>query len=147
MGLSSDLWFLLLAPSPHSTPSPVLSLQLRRHLSTCLLAGVPRDREMFAADACRIVGRRQRRGARLQRAGNAEARSKKGMGQSGKPLHFKGSAFHRVIPGFPQRVGCIAAELCDSASRTSFGTTHYQIGNVTDACARPLAGSMEKMCY
>jgi len=24
----------------------------------------------------------------------------KGMGQSGKPLHFKGSAFHRVIPGF-----------------------------------------------
>jgi len=24
----------------------------------------------------------------------------KGMGQSGKPLHFKGSAFHRVIPQF-----------------------------------------------
>ena len=24
----------------------------------------------------------------------------KGVGQSGKPLHFKGSAFHRVIPGF-----------------------------------------------
>ena len=24
----------------------------------------------------------------------------KGMGQSGKPLHFKGSKFHRVIPGF-----------------------------------------------
>merc|ERR1712006_38157 len=24
----------------------------------------------------------------------------KGMGQSGKPLHFKGSGFHRVIPGF-----------------------------------------------
>ena len=22
------------------------------------------------------------------------------MGQSGKPLHFKGSSFHRVIPGF-----------------------------------------------
>ena len=55
---------------------------------------------MFAADACRIVGRRQRRGARLQRAGNAEARSKKGMGQSGKPLHFKGSSFHRVITDF-----------------------------------------------
>merc|ERR1719440_1027911 len=24
----------------------------------------------------------------------------KGKGRSGKPLHFKGSAFHRVIPGF-----------------------------------------------
>merc|ERR1719324_877316 len=24
----------------------------------------------------------------------------KGVGQSGKPLHFKGSGFHRVIPGF-----------------------------------------------
>jgi cyclophilin family peptidyl-prolyl cis-trans isomerase len=24
----------------------------------------------------------------------------KGVGKSGKPLHFKGSAFHRVIPGF-----------------------------------------------
>lgn len=24
----------------------------------------------------------------------------KGMGKSGKPLHFKGSAFHRIIPGF-----------------------------------------------
>ena len=24
----------------------------------------------------------------------------KGTGQSGKPLHYKGSAFHRVIPGF-----------------------------------------------
>ncbi|MDJ9043354.1 peptidylprolyl isomerase, partial [Clostridium perfringens] len=24
----------------------------------------------------------------------------KGTGKSGKPLHFKGSSFHRVIPGF-----------------------------------------------
>lgn len=24
----------------------------------------------------------------------------KGIGQSGKPLHFKGSSFHRIIPGF-----------------------------------------------
>lgn len=24
----------------------------------------------------------------------------KGKGVSGKPLHFKGSSFHRVIPGF-----------------------------------------------
>jgi peptidylprolyl isomerase len=24
----------------------------------------------------------------------------KGMGKSGKPLHYKGSAFHRIIPSF-----------------------------------------------
>ena len=24
----------------------------------------------------------------------------KGVGLSGKPLHFKGSVFHRIIPGF-----------------------------------------------
>jgi hypothetical protein len=27
----------------------------------------------------------------------------KGQGKSGKPLHFKNSAFHRVIPGFMLR--------------------------------------------
>lgn len=25
----------------------------------------------------------------------------KGMGQAGKPLHYKGSIFHRVIPSYP----------------------------------------------
>ena len=30
----------------------------------------------------------------------ALATGEKGMGKSGKPLHFKGSAFHRVIPQF-----------------------------------------------
>ena len=29
----------------------------------------------------------------------------KGMGKSGKPLHFKGSAFHRIIPGFMAQGG------------------------------------------
>ena len=30
----------------------------------------------------------------------------KGKGISGKPLHYKGSRFHRVIPGFM----CVAAQ-------------------------------------
>ena len=29
----------------------------------------------------------------------------KGTGKSGKPLHFKGSAFHRIIPGFMAQGG------------------------------------------
>ena len=29
----------------------------------------------------------------------------KGMGTSGKPLHFKGSGFHRIIPGFMAQGG------------------------------------------
>ena len=31
---------------------------------------------------------------------NTSAAGEKGVGRMGKPLHFKGSSFHRVIPDF-----------------------------------------------
>ena len=38
----------------------------------------------------------------------------KGNGKSGKPLHFKGSHFHRVIPGFMAQGGEIPTENCSN---------------------------------
>lgn len=32
----------------------------------------------------------------------------KGVGKSGKPLHFKGCNFHRIIPDFMCQGGCVA---------------------------------------
>ena len=34
------------------------------------------------------------------------------IGRSGKPLHFKGSSFHRVIPGFMAQVSLFIDEAC-----------------------------------
>ncbi len=36
---------------------------------------------------------------------DACAQAEKGVGESKKPLHYKGSTFHRVIPGFMAQVG------------------------------------------
>lgn len=35
----------------------------------------------------------------------------KGIGKSGKPLHYKGSAFHRIIPGFSARTRHLRREM------------------------------------
>jgi hypothetical protein len=39
-------------------------------------------------------------GAPCSRARTPHCTGEKGVGKMGKPLHFKGSAFHRVIPQF-----------------------------------------------
>eukprot|EP00959_Pyramimonas_sp_CCMP1952_P430530 9017216-Pyramimonas_sp.AAC.1 len=37
-------------------------------------------------------------------SGRALCTGEKGMGKAGKKLHFKGSAFHRIIPDFMLQV-------------------------------------------
>ena len=80
----------------------------------------------------------------------------KGKGRSGKPLHFKGSKFHRIIPGFVAsathcfgrdpngfQASCAKGEILQEAmaqgvspfmaknSRTrAFGCVDYQYSNI-----------------
>ena len=44
-------------------------------------------------------------------------KGEKGIGKSGKPLHFKNSKFHRVIPNF----------MCQGGDFTRFNGTIYYI--------------------
>jgi cyclophilin family peptidyl-prolyl cis-trans isomerase len=50
------------------------------------------------------------------------AAGEKGMGRSGKPLHFKGSSFHRVITDF----------MCQVCSRTF--SAYMQVAAIPRRC-------------
>jgi len=43
----------------------------------------------------------------------ALATGEKGMGKSGKPLHYKDSVFHRVIPQFMLQVRSVRLRFCE----------------------------------
>ena len=50
----------------------------------------------------------------------------KGQGTSGKPLHFKGSVFHRIIPGFMCQGGMKSSEGGESIYGPKFADESFQ---------------------
>ena len=63
------------------------------------------DIKIGKADAGRIIMNLYADEPRTAENFRALCTGEKGIGQSGKPLHYKGCAFHRIIPGFMAQGG------------------------------------------